>query len=155
MAFLGGGLFGQRKPSGGLGLLGGRKGKTGQVVLRGQTKRAYSFDIYPSEAASALPDTGAVYCYARAVPADASGTAGRDAGSAGLQIGYVGRTANMGRQGAAHDRLGHFTGHGIDLGLVLWIEQAPIRADIERDLRELHNPVLNDLLRSYQPGQTC
>jgi hypothetical protein len=37
--------------------------------------------------------------------------------------------------------------------LVLPIGEEPIRADIERDLIALYRPALNDLLRSYQPGE--
>ncbi|KAB2919512.1 MAG: hypothetical protein F9K29_05495 [Hyphomicrobiaceae bacterium] len=152
MAILGSGLFGQLKPgkSGGR-LLGGSKAKVGRAMLRGRSKRAYSFEVYPRDVVSALWEAGAVYCYARTVPAGSPDSTGKDANGAGYEIGYVGRTDNMSRQDAEHQSLGHFDGHGFDAVLVLRIEQEPIRVDVERDLIELHNPVLNDLLRGYKP----
>ena len=141
-------LFGNRKPA----VRGfASKGSTAQAVLRGASKRAYSFDVHAREAAASLEDVPAVYIYARGLPADASDRAARDAG-ARFEVGYVGRTENMGRQDAEHERLQHFAGYGFDVVLILRIEQETIRRDIEQDLIDTHNPVLNDLLRGYKRG---
>jgi hypothetical protein len=148
MAIVGGGLLGHLK-QGGFGLF-GKRGKTGQIVLRARSRRAYSFEIYPREAVSDLCEVGAVYGYARAVPANAA----TDASGAGLAIGYVGRTDDMGRRDAEHEARGDFIGHGFDIVLILRIAQAPIRTDIERDLIDTFNPVLNDLLRGIERGET-
>lgn len=129
-----------------------RGAKVGQMVLRTRSRRAYAFETYPCEALADLHEVGAVYCYARAVPANAAGQTG-DASATGLAIGYIGKTNDLGRQAAYHEMRGDFAGHGFDIALILRIAQAPIRADIERDLIETFNPVLNDLLRSVERGQ--
>jgi len=139
-------LFGNRKPAIGRGTAG--KSKTDQVVLRGRSKRAYSFEVHARDAVAALEDTPAVYIYARSVPAG-SALASAGAGS-GLNVGYVGRTENMARQDAEHERLQHFEGHGFDVVLILRIAQDVIRRDIESDLVDAFSPVLNDLLRGYK-----
>jgi hypothetical protein len=109
---------------------------------------AYAFEVHPQEAVSDLADVAAVYCYARAVPAteaDASGT--------GLEIGYIGKTGDLGRQDAEHEARGDFAGYGFDIVLVLRNEPAPARAEIRRDLIDTFDPVLNDLLRSIECGE--
>jgi len=141
-------LFGNRKPATGRGVAG--NGKADQVVLRGRSKRAYSFEIYARDAVAALDDAPAVYIYARNVPAGSSLATASDASGAGFNVGYVGRTDNMGRQAVEHERLQHFAGHGLDVVLILRIEQEAIRRDIEGDLIEAFSPVLNDLLRGYR-----
>src|SRR5256885_1830416 len=86
------GLFGRRGrelPS----LLPKLKGNAGRVILRGLSKRAYSFEALERE--TALPDIGGVYIYARRIAAGAGHAAGRDANGAGLELGYIGRTANI------------------------------------------------------------
>ena len=145
-------LFGNLKPASGRGILGGKK--AGQLLLRGRSKRAYSFEVHRREAVASLWEIPAVYIYARTAPPGSSHAADRDSISSGLAIGYIGRTENMGWQDAEHERLGHFVGHGFDAVLILRVEQEMIRADIERDLIEHHNPVLNELLRSYQGAKT-
>jgi hypothetical protein len=143
-------LFGNRKP----GVEGWVPGKgKAEVVLRGRSKRAYSFEMHTCDAAAALDDVPAVYIYARTVPAGSSMATAGHANGAGLNVGYVGRTDNMGRQAAEHERLQHFTGHGLDMVLILRIQHDTIRRDIERDLIEAFNPVLNDLLRGYNPAE--
>jgi hypothetical protein len=139
-------LFGNRKPAVKGWATG--KGKT-DVVLRGQSKRAYSFEVYATDAVAALEDTPAVYIYARRVPA---GSSVASAGG-GFNVGYVGRTENMSAQDAEHERLGHFAGHGFDVVLILRIAQDVIRRDIEQDLIDAFSPVLNDLLRGYKPAE--
>ncbi len=144
------GLFGRRGrelPS----LLSRLKGNAGQVILRGLSKRAYAFEVLEREAA--LPDMGGVYIYARRIAADAGHAAGQSANSAGLDLGYIARTANMAWQDAEHERRGHFVGHAFDVVLLLPAEQEPIRIDIERDLIALHKPVLNELLRRHKPSE--
>ncbi len=141
-------LFGNRKPAVGRSVTGNRKAD--QVVLRGRSKRAYSFEIYARDAVAALDDAPAVYIYARNVPAGSSLATASDANGAGFNVGYVGRTDNMGRQDAEHERLQHFAGHGLDVVLILRIEQEAIRRDIESDLIDAFSPVLNDLLRGYR-----
>jgi len=124
---------------------------TAQVVLRTRSKRAYACEVYPREAVSDLIDVAAVYAYVRAVPANKS-SAVADASGNGLHIGYIGTTDSMGRQDDLHSAGGHFGGHGFDIVLVHRVADAPIRADIARDLVETFNPVLNDLLRGLEPG---
>jgi hypothetical protein len=126
----------------------GRRDEPGQVVLRTRSGGAYAFEVHPQEAVSDLADVAAVYCYARAVPAteaDASGT--------GLEIGYIGKTGDLGRQDAEHEARGDFAGYGFDIVLVLRNEPAPARAEIRRDLIDTFDPVLNDLLRSIECGE--
>jgi hypothetical protein len=141
-------LFGNRVQALGRGING--KGKADQAVLRGRSKRAYSFEIYARDAIAALDDVPAVYIYARSVPAGSSVASTGDGNGGGFNVGYVGRTDNMSRQGAEHERLKHFEGHGFDVVLILRIEQDVIRRDIEGDLIEAFSPVLNDLLRGYR-----
>ena len=105
--------------------------------------------MHPQEAVCDLAEVGAVYCYARAVPAATSA----DASGAGLEIGYVGKTGDMGRQDAEHEARGDFAGYGFDIVLILRIDEAPMRADIKSDLIETFSPVLNDLLRSIECGE--
>jgi hypothetical protein len=155
MASLVGGLLGQLKPFNRRGLFASAKTKTGQAVLRGASKRAYAFEVYRREAAASLWEVGAVYCYARRIAADDPAAAGRDSSGAGLRPGYIGRTGNMGRQDAEHERLRHFVGHDFDTLLILRIEEEPIRRDIERDLIARFDPVLNELLRGYQLGESA
>jgi hypothetical protein len=144
-------LFGNRKPEAGRGI--GGNGRGGQAVLRGRSKRAYSFEVYATDAVAALEDVPAVYIYARRVPAGSSvASAGGDNG-AGFNVGYVGRTENMSAQDAEHERLGHFTGHGFDVVLILRIQHDTIRRDVEQDLIDAFSPVLNDLLRGYKPAE--
>jgi hypothetical protein len=147
MTILGRGPLDQARAEGGFELFGHRH-ETGQVVLRSQSGRAYSFEVHPQEAVCDMAEVSAVYCYARAVPvtsADASGT--------GLEVGYVGKTGDMGRQDAEHEARGDFAGYGFDIVLVLRIEEAPMRAEIKSDLIETFSPVLNDLLRSIECGE--
>jgi hypothetical protein len=139
MASLMGGFLGQFKTKNARGLFWQPKGKIRQVILRGASKRAYTFEVFAPNAARSLWETGAVYGYARAVA---------DKGGCGYAISYVGRTANMAQQDSEHARLQHFAGYDIDTLLVLRIEQEAIRADVEGDLRALYQPLLNDLLRS-------
>jgi len=141
-------LFGNRKLAIERGVTGKRKAD--QVVMRGRSKRAYSFEIHARDAVAALDDVPAVYIYARNVPAGSSLAAASDANGGGFNVGYVGRTDNMGLQDAEHERLQHFAGHGLDVVLILRIEQEAIRRDIERDLIDAFSPVLNDLLRGYR-----
>ena len=143
-------LLGNRKLALGRGATG--KGKADQVVLRGRSKRAYSFEICARDAIAALDNVPAVYIYARNVPAGSSLATASDANGVGFNVGYVGRTDNMGRQDAEHERLQHFAGHGLDVVLILRIGQETIRRDIENDLIEAFSPVLNDLLRGYRRG---
>jgi hypothetical protein len=152
MASLVQGLFGHRSWGAARGLLKPRR-KAGRAILRGLSKRAYSFEVHDRDAVAALSETAAVYIYARAVAGTPGGAAGKDSGAGGLEFGYIGRTTNMAWQDGEHARLSHFAGHAFDVVLVLPIEEEPIRADIERDLIALYRPALNDLLRSYQPGE--
>jgi len=145
-----GALFGNRKPA----VAGWVPGKgKAEVVLRGGSKRAYSFEIHTCEAAASLDDVPAVYIYARSVPAGSSMATAGQVNGAGLNVGYIGRTDNMGRQAGDHERLQHFAGHGLDMVLILRIQHDTIRRDIERDLMEAFNPVLNDLLRGYKAAE--
>jgi hypothetical protein len=148
-----GGLLGQLKPFGGRGLFASSKAKLGQTVLRGASKRAYAFEIYRREAAASLRDVGAVYCYARKLAAEEPLATGRGPAGAGFAIGYIGRTGNMARQDAEHDRLGHLVGHAFDALLILRIEEEAIRRDLEQDLIALYDPALNELLRGYQGAE--
>jgi hypothetical protein len=141
MASLMGGLLGQFKTANGRRLFGQPRSKAGRVTLRGASKRAYAFEVFAPNAVQSLWETCAVYGYARAVA---------DKGGSGFEIIYIGRTANMGQEDAEHARLKHFVGYGVDALLVLRIEQETIRVEVEHDLRALHNPLLNDLLRSGQ-----
>jgi hypothetical protein len=143
-------LFGNRRPP----VKGWDPGKgKADVVLRGRSRRAYAFEIYARDAAAALDEVPAVYIYARSVPAGSSVASAGDGNGAGLNVGYVGRTENMSVQAAEHERLGHFTGHGFDLVLILRVAEDMIRRDIEQDLIDAFSPVLNDLLRGYQPAE--
>lgn len=153
MAFLGSGRFGWRSSRGLPGWPGDRTGK-GRVVLRTQSRRAFSFEMHPREAVSDLGQVAAVYAYARAVPADASG-ATVDASAADFQIGYVGQTDDMAARDAQHGAAADFAGHAFDLVLVLRIDEAPIRESVSRELCETYRPVLNDLLRGREAGETC
>jgi hypothetical protein len=141
-------LFGSRKSAIGRGVTGNRKAD--QVVLRGRSKRAYSFEVHARDAVAALEEVPAVYIYARSVPAGSSVASTGDGNGGGFNVGYVGRTDNLGRQDAEHERLQHFAGHGLDVVLIMRIEQEAIRRDIERDLIDAFSPVLNDLLRGYR-----
>jgi hypothetical protein len=126
----------------------GRREEASQVVLRSCSGRAYAFEVHPQEAVCDLAEVNAVYCYARAVPATAA-----DASGTGLEIGYVGKTGDMGRQDAEHEARGDFAGHGFDIALILRVDEARMRADIKSDLVETFSPVLNDLLRSIECGE--
>jgi len=121
--------------------------RPGQHILRGASRRAYAFEVHDRDDAADLDGVRAVYVYARRLATDASG--------AGLELGYVGTTTiGMAAQDAEHARRGHFKGHAFDAVLVLRAEQELVRADIARDLIELHRPVLNDLLRGHEAGGT-
>ena len=144
-------LFGNRAPAIGRGIAG--KSKSDQVVLRGRSKRAYAFEVHARDAVGALEDVPAVYIYARSVPAGSSVASTGDGNGGGFNVGYVGRTDNMSRQDAEHERLKHFEGHGFDVVLIMRIEQDVIRRDIEADLIEAFSPVLNDLLRGYNRAE--
>lgn len=155
MASVMGGLLGQLKPFGGRSLFVSSKtklgkAKLGQTLLRGASKRAYTFEVYRCEAAAWLWEVGGVYCYARGVTAEEPSATGRDAAGAGFDIGYVGRTGNVASQDAEHDRLGHLVGHAFDTLLILRIEEETIRRDFEQDLIARYDPPLNELLRGYQ-----
>ena len=140
-------LFGNRKPA----VEGWVKGKgKAEVVLRGRSKRAYAFEMHACDAVTALDDVPAVYIYARRVPAGSSVAATSDGNGGGLNVGYVGRTDNMGRQASEHEELQHFAGQGLDVVLILRVQHDTIRRDIERDLMDGFSPVLNDLLRGYK-----
>ena len=141
-------FFGNRKLATARSVTGNRKSE--QVVLRGRSKRAYSFEVHARDAVAALEDVPAVYLYATNVPAGSSLATASDANGSGFNVSYVGRTDNMGRQDAEHERLQHFAGHGLDVVLILRIEQEAIRRDIESDLIDAFSPVLNDLLRGYR-----
>ena len=133
-------LLGQWMPTLGASL--GRR-KVGKVILHGQSRRAYAFEVHHAQAGDGLSDVPAVYIYARNQGlAAASGS--------GFSIGFIGRTENMGQRAGEHERLGHFAGHAFDSLLLLRVEHEPIRIDIERDLIEHHRPALNELLRGYQ-----
>jgi hypothetical protein len=129
-------LLGQLRPSRGR----AASGKAGQVILHGQTGRAYAFEVYP--AAGTIDDVPAVYIYARSRSPEGTGLAGFD-------VGFVGRTEAMGQRAEEHERLGHFVGHGFDTLLILRVEPELIRNGITDDLIARYRPVLNDLLRSY------
>jgi hypothetical protein len=154
MASLVGGLLGQLKPGSGRGLFGGSKNKPLQATLRGISKRAYLFEVCRREAIPDLGDMGAVYVYARSAPPDAGSTLPRDASGTAYEPGYIGSTAELARREAEHDRHGHFIGFSFDVVLVLRLDQAAIRSDIEADLIGLYRPVLNELLRGYQRDGT-
>jgi hypothetical protein len=149
MAIVGSELLNHVETQNGVGLL-DRRGEAGQVVLRASSGRAYAFEVHPQEAVSDLAEIGAVYCYARAVPA---ANCAIDFSGAGLEIGYVGKTADLGRQDSEHEARGDFAGYGFDIVLVLRSEEAALRADIKRELVETFSPVLNDLLRSIECGE--
>jgi hypothetical protein len=149
MAIVGSGLLDHCEAESGFGLL-DRRGDAGQVVLRASSGRAYAFEVYPQEAVSDLAEIGAVYCYARAVPAASCAV---DASGAGLEIGYVGKTGDMGRQDCEHEARGDFAGYGFDIVLILRSEDTALRADVKHDLVETFSPVLNDLLRSIECGE--
>jgi|EndMetStandDraft_9_1072997.scaffolds.fasta_scaffold08651_4 hypothetical protein len=149
MAIVGSQLLDHFETEGGIGLL-GRRGAAGQVVLRASSGRAYAFEVHPQEAVSDLAEIGAVYCYARAVPA---ANCAIDFSGAGLEIGYVGKTGDMGRQDCEHEARGDFAGYGFDIVLILRAEDTALRADIKSDLAETFSPVLNDLLRSLECGE--
>jgi hypothetical protein len=151
MASIVGTLFGNRKPEGARGAAG--NGRAGQAVLRGRSKRAYAFEVHAIDAVCGLEDVPAVYLYARRVPAGSSVASTGGGNGGGFNVGYVGRTENMSAQGAEHERLGHFAGHGFDSVLILRIAQDVIRRDIEQDLVDAFSPVLNDLLRGYKPAE--
>ena len=70
-----------------------------------------------------------------------------------FEIGYVGKTGDMGRQDREHEARGDFAGYGFDIVLILRSEDTALRADIRRDLAETFSPVLNDLLRSLECGE--
>ena len=149
MAIVGSGLLDHCETENGFGTLDSR-GDAGQVVLRASSGRAYAFAVHPQEAVSDLTEIGAVYCYARAVPAADCAV---DFSGAGLEIGYVGKTGDMGRQDCEHEARGDFAGYGFDIVLILRSEDIALRADIKRDLVETFTPVLNDLLRSIECGE--
>ena len=143
-------LFGNRRPP----VKGWDIGKgKADVVLRGRSKRAYAFEIHTRDAIAALDDVPAVYVYARGVPAGSSVASAGAGNGAGFNVGYVGQTDDMGARDAEHERLGHFAGHGLDIVLILRVEQEVIRRDIEQDLIDAFSPVLNDLLRSIKPAE--
>jgi hypothetical protein len=130
-------LLGQLRPSRGRAV----SRKAGQVILHGQTGRAYAFEVYP--AAGTIDDVAAVYIYARSRSAEGA------AGTSGFDVGFVGRTEAMGQRAEEHERLGHFVGHGFDTLLILRVAHELIRTGITDDLIARHRPVLNDLLRGY------
>jgi hypothetical protein len=147
MTILGRGPLDRARAEGGFELF-GRRDEAGHVVLRSQSGRAYSFEVHPQEAVCDMAEVSAVYCYARAVPATAV-----DASGTGLEVGYVGKTGDMGRQDAEHEARGDFAGYGFDIVLILRIDEAPMRAEIKSDLIDTFSPVLNDLLRSVECGE--
>jgi hypothetical protein len=135
-------LLGHLRPSRGRAASGR---KAGRVILHGASGRAYAFEVY--HAADAIDDVAAVYVYARTRASAAGATTG-----GGFDVGFVGRTENMGRRAQEHERLGHFVGHGFDTLLILRVAHATIRTAIADDMIARHRPVLNELLRSYQGG---
>jgi len=124
-----------------------RKSRAARLVLRGLSRRAYSFQVFARDEVAALAEVGAVYIYARTLPTHPQAAAGN-----GVEFGYIGRTADLARRDAEHERLAHFAGHGFDTVLVLPIAEEAIRLDIESDLIALYRPLLNDLLRGDQPA---
>jgi hypothetical protein len=143
-------LFGNRRPA----VKGWDAGKgKADVVLRGRSKRAYAFEVHARDAVAALEDVPAVYIYARSVPAGSSVASTGGGTGEGFNVGYVGRTEDMAARDAEHEQLDHFTGHGFDAVLILRIQHDVIRRDVERDLIDAFSPVLNDLLRGYDPAE--
>src|SRR5688572_13439623 len=99
MASVMGGLLGQLRPfSGSRRLFASSKAKLGQTVLRGASRRAYSFEIYQREAAASMWNVGGVYCYARKVTAEEPAANAPGAVGDGFAIGYVGRAGSMASQ---------------------------------------------------------
>ena len=135
-------LFGQLRPYRGYAAPGRRR--VPQVVLRGKSGRAYTFEVHRAVAEAARSDVPAVYMYVRKAD-PAVGALNPD-----FAIGFVGHTEAIGARVREHERLGHFVGHGLDTLLVLWVEHAPIRSAIAEDMLAAHRPVLNDLLGGYQ-----
>jgi len=135
-------LFGQLRPSRGYATPGRRR--VPQVVLRGKSGRAYTFEVHRTVAEAARGDMPAVYMYVREAH-PAVGAQRPD-----FAVGFVGHTEALGARVREHERLGHFVGHGLDTLLVLWVEHAPIRTAIAEDMLAAHRPVLNDLLGGYQ-----
>lgn len=150
MASLVGGLLNQLKPGSGRGLFGSAKHKPQQATLRGISKRAYLFEVYRREAIPELGEIGAVYVYARTTTPNAAASLPGDPTGNGFEPGYIGRTADLARREADHDRHGHFIGFAFDVVLVLRLAQETMQRDIEQDLVESYRPVLNELLRGYQ-----
>jgi hypothetical protein len=139
------GLLGQWKPTLRRSYLG--RSRVGQVILQGQTRRAYSFEVHHAPVTDAFTDVPAVYVYARK---QACAAVGEKENGADYSVGFIGRTHDLGQRADEHARLGHFTGHAFDTLLILRIPHEAIRVDIERDLIDLYRPALNELLRSYQ-----
>ena len=117
----------------------------GRVILHGQSRRAYAFELH--SAAARLEDSPAVYIYARRRSSEVDGARGGAAGA--FDIGFVGHTEAMGRRAEEHERFGHFVGHGFDTLLLLNVEHELIRIGIAEDMLAAHRPVLNELLRRY------
>jgi hypothetical protein len=135
-------LFGQLRPYRGYATPGRRR--VPQVVLRGKSGRAYTFEVHRAVAEAARSDLPAVYMYVRKVDQAVGGQ------NPDFAIGFVGHTEAIGARVREHERLGHFVGHGLDALLVLWVEHAPIRTAIAEDMLAAYRPVLNDLLGGYQ-----
>jgi hypothetical protein len=147
MAIFVGGLF-ALIPALSLRRRGGALETAARALLRGKSRRAYSVEVHAREGVCALQRVPAVYCYARALPADhAAPGANPD-----FAIGYIAQTADMAAQDAEHRRLQHFAGQDFDVVLLVREERELIRADIERDLLQRYDPPLNELLRGHQPG---
>ena len=138
MTIVGRGPLDQLKAEGGFDLF-GRRDEAGQVVLRSQSGRAYAFEVHPQEAVSRSGRGRRRLllrprCSGRELAADASGT--------GLEIGYVGKTGDMGRQDAEHEARGDFAGYGFDIVLILRIDEArAARRHQERPDRDLQSRV--------------
>lgn len=151
MASLMQGLFGGRnrgsllRPTRAL----GRSGR--RVLLRGASKRAYSFEILDRDEPAALAGVGAVYVYARRIAGVSRQPGFRDDAADFFHLSYIGRTADMAGRDAEHDRLGHFAGHGLDIVLLSAIVHETIRAEIAADLLDLHRPALNELIHGRRP----
>lgn len=147
MAFFVGGLFAQLIPALGLKRRSGVVEMAARTLLRGKSRRAYSVEVHAREGVSALQRVPAVYCYARALPADDA------AANPDFAIGYIAQTADMAAQDAEHQRLQHFVGQDFDVVLLVREELELIRSDIERDLIQRYDPPLNELLRGHQPAE--
>ena len=86
------------------------------MVLRARSGRAYAFEV---SSAGGGVGSGRRWCRLLLRARVPAANCAIDFSGAGLEIGYVGKTGDMGRQDCEHEARGDFAGYGFDIVLIL------------------------------------